>query len=65
MKSFINWCVQRLTERSTWLGLISLICSLGVVLNPEVQESIVTTGVSIGALIAILTSDKKSSKLEK
>jgi len=54
----MKFLIDRLKERSTWLGLTTLLTALGVALNPELKESIAVAGVSVGGLIAALTQDK-------
>lgn len=55
----MDWIFERLKERSTWLGLISLLTAVGVGIDPEQAAAIATAGVAIGGLVAILTRDKK------
>lgn len=52
-----DWIVERLNERSTWLGLISLAAALGIALEPEQVEAIVAAGMAAGGLIAAFTRD--------
>lgn len=54
----MTWLVDRLKERSTWLGLTALLTALGVALSPESKEAIAVAGVAIGGLVAALTADK-------
>jgi len=55
----MKWIVDRLIERSTWLGALSILAALGVTLQPDLQAAIITAGVSIGGLILVLTKDSK------
>lgn len=55
----LTWLMDRLKEPSTYVGLTTVLTAAGVALAPELQEAIVTTGVSIGGLIAILLKEKK------
>ena len=55
----MQYLIDRLKERSTWLGLIAIATALGVGLTPEHQEAIATLGVAIGGLVAAFTSDNK------
>ena len=54
----LNWIIDRLKERSTWLGLTALLTSFGVSLKPELAEAIITTGLGFAGLIGVLTKDK-------
>ena len=53
-----DWIVKRLSERSTWLGLISFLSAAGVALQPEMSEAIVTAGVALAGMVAAFTKDK-------
>jgi hypothetical protein len=55
MGSFI---LQRLTERSTWLGLTAFITAGGMNIAPELSGAIINAGVSFAALVGIITKDK-------
>lgn len=56
----MNYIIDRLNERSTWLGLISLSTGLGVVINPIFVEPIIAVGLSLADLISIITLDKNN-----
>lgn len=58
---FLRYVVGRGRERSTWLGVISVLSALGVALNPDAIEAIVSVGMSVAGAIAILTGDDKPS----
>lgn len=53
----MQYFLDRLKERSTWIGLISLVGVVGVTLNPEQTEAIVTAGVGLVSAIATFTKD--------
>lgn len=54
--SKLSFTVARLSERSTWLGLVGLLSVFGVSVAPALQEPIVTAGVGIASLLGIFTS---------
>lgn len=54
----LQFVIDRLKERSTWLGLTGLLTAVGVALNPDQIEAIVALGGAIGAAVAIFTKDK-------
>lgn len=58
MKNFLNYIVNRLKERSTWLGLIGMLGAVGISLSPENSEAIITVGVAVASALAVLTGDK-------
>lgn len=50
--------VLKLTQPSTWRGLISLLSGLGVTISPELVEHIVTLAVSAFGIVEIVRSEK-------
>lgn len=53
MKKFLEWIVERLSERSTWIGIIGVVGSLGVAVSPEQADAIATAGIAVvGAILA-------------
>jgi hypothetical protein len=54
MKAF-TWILDRLKERSTWLGLVSVLTGAGVSLQPELAEAIITAGAAVAGVVAIAT----------
>lgn len=57
MKKLLQFIIDRTIERSTWLGIVSILTALGLVLNPEQQNAIVSAGMAAAGLIAALTRD--------
>lgn len=55
----LTFIVDRLKERSTWLGIIGIVTAAGLMLSPEQQEAISAAGVAIAGLLAAFTADKK------
>ena len=53
----IAWLLDRLKERSTWVGIIGIITAAGVNISPEQTELIVTAGVAIVGAIMAFTAD--------
>lgn len=62
MKTFMQYILLRAKERSTWLGLTAAISAIGVNISPEYLESIITVGVAVAGLVAMLTADSTQSK---
>ena len=50
--------LERLQERTTWLGLTAFATAGGINLAPEVANLVITTGMSIAGLIGVITKDK-------
>ena len=53
-----KWFIERAKERSTWLGITSILTAAGMGLNPAMIETIITAGVAVGGLIATITKDE-------
>lgn len=62
MKNIVNYIIARSRERSTWIGIVSIIAAAGMALTPEQTEAIASAGVAIAGLIAIFTKDQGSNK---
>lgn len=60
MTKFLNYLAARLQERSTWLGLIGLLGSVGITLSPANADAIVTVGVALASALLTLTADKNA-----
>jgi esterase/lipase len=54
----IDWLVARLKEPTTWVGITTMLTAAGVSLAPELAESIITAGVSLGGVLAIVLKEK-------
>ena len=59
MKSFFFWAIERLQERSTWLGFVGIASSVGIYVRPELASSISQLGIGLASVIAVFTKDKK------
>lgn len=55
----MNWFIDRLTEPSTWRGLVGLLTSAGIVLSPELAGQIIAAGLAVMGLINILRKEVK------
>jgi hypothetical protein len=54
----MQWLLDRLTERSTWIGVLTLLGVVGVSVSPEQKELIVSAGLALGAVVLAFTKDK-------
>ncbi len=61
----MTYILKRLTERSTWLGLIALATACGVVVEQELAEQVMAAGMALAGLIGVLTRDRKQEEEEK
>lgn len=55
----MNWLLERLKEKTTWLGLFTILATFGVSLAPELKEAIISTGLSTIGLVLVLIKEKK------
>jgi hypothetical protein len=54
----IYFVLDRLSENSTWRGLILVAVALGVKLEPEMQNQIIATGLGLVGTINIFRKGK-------
>jgi hypothetical protein len=54
----MNYIVNRLSEASTWRGIILILTSVGVGINPEMVAPITSVGVGVAGLVGVLFKDK-------
>ena len=54
----IETILERLSENSTWRGLILLATAFGLKLDPEMQTQILATGLSLVGLINVIRKGK-------
>ena len=59
-----KYILNRLTERSTWLGIIALATAGGAVIEAAIAEQIIAAGVAVAGLIGVVTKDKTETKKE-
>ena len=50
----VNILLQRLSENSTWRGLILIATAVGVKIEPELQEAILVAGLGLVGLINVV-----------
>jgi hypothetical protein len=54
MKNLLNTLLEKLSENSTWRGLILIAIAVGVKIEPELQESIIVAGLGLVGLINVI-----------
>ena len=50
----MNWLINRLKERSTWLAIFTLAGLVGIKLEPEFREAIINAILSVAAVVAFV-----------
>lgn len=58
MASIATWFVARSKERSSYLGVVALMSSLGIAISPELAQMIMIGGGVIAGSILLATKDK-------
>jgi hypothetical protein len=61
--ALLNYLLDRSKERSTYLGLIALAGSLGVMISPELAQVIMAGVGSLCGIILLVTRDKTATSL--
>lgn len=55
----LSFLLARLNEPSTWRGILALLTSVGVALNPEQQAAIISAGLGLIGAVGVFTADPK------
>lgn len=58
MNAAVVFLITRLREASTWRGIVLILTSLGAGIKPEHAEAIVSAGVGLAGLLAVLLPDR-------
>jgi len=56
--SAVNWALYRLSEPSTWRGLIALLTAGGIVLSPDQSSAIIAAGLAVIGAINVIRKEK-------
>jgi hypothetical protein len=66
MNAVFEYIVSRLSEPSTWRGIIWIVTACGFVLEPEQKEAIATAGMAlVGAISIFIEKDKKPAPTQE
>lgn len=58
MKTLLKYILDRLSERTTWVGIAGLIALYFGATNPDLENAIVQVGMAVVSLLAIVFKDK-------
>ena len=58
MKNLIDTLLARLGENSTWRGVLLLATAVGVKLEPDLQNAILSAGLGLVGLINVIRKGK-------
>jgi len=56
----MDYILNRLTERSTWQGIVALATGVGISLSPQLAEAIMAAGVAAAGLIHVIFPENGS-----
>jgi len=56
--NIVNILLEKLSENSTWRGLILVATALGLKLDPELQNAILAAGLGLIGLINVIRKGK-------
>lgn len=60
-----SWILDRLTERSTWRGLVTGATGIGLIsLGPELRDLVITGGLSLFGAIEIIFTENGGTDAE-
>ena len=59
MKAFLQWSLDRLQEKTTWIGIVGLASSIGWYIDPAVVTQIAQVGAALASLILVVTGERK------
>lgn len=62
MTAILSFLLARLSEASTWRGIIALATAAGVAMSPELIEAIVAAGLAGIGLVGVLVPDAVKAK---
>lgn len=57
MGNLWKYILDRLSEASTWRGIVMALTAIGIQISPELMTQIITVGVGLVGLIGMLTKD--------
>ena len=58
----MDYILNRLSERSTWQGVVALLGAFGIAARPDLVEAVITFGLAAAGLINVLFPDAKRQR---
>ena len=56
----MDYIKDRLTEKSTWVGIVAFLGAVGITIGPELQQHIIAIGVAVFGLLNVLLKEQGS-----
>lgn len=60
MKTAIDYLLARLSEQSTWKGIIGVLTGAGVIIEPNKAAAIIAIGMAVIGAINVFRNEQKS-----
>lgn len=60
----MNWLLNRLKEKSTWLGIFTMLGLFGMKIKPEFQELIIQAILAVAAVVAFIFRENIRERAE-
>ena len=60
-----QWILDRLSEPSTYRGIILVLTAVGVQIQPAMIEAIISIGIGAAGVIGMVTADKPKAEQAK
>ena len=57
----MKYIIDRLSEPSTWRGLISVLTALGIKVRPDLTEAIISSGLAAMGIINVFRKEKDAA----
>lgn len=58
-QAMLQWVAERASEKSTWIGLLSIVAAItGASLPPDQATAITTAGVALAGVVLVFTKAK-------
>ena len=58
-QAMLQWAAERASEKSTWIGLLSIVAAItGASLPPDQATAITTAGVALAGVVLVFTKAK-------
>ena len=58
----ISWLKQRLSEPSTYRGIIGMIAALGITINPELIKEVIALSVAVLSFVEFIRKEKPAQE---
>lgn len=57
--SFVDWILDRLGEKSTWVGVFTVLAAAGLGFGPELRQEIIAVGLAVVGLVNVILAERR------